>query len=433
MFRPVPRGIFLALLTASVGLRVFLATLPGYVSDVESYKRWALGAAIAGLPAAYEVTGVDYPPLFLYALYGAGRIQRWIEPESTPADLRDSALFTFLVKSPHLIFDLLLGGLLYWLVAVRGLWGTARTGVAWGRLVALLYLWNPAVLFGSGYWGQPDGIHSALAVAALAALAWDRAAASGALLSFAGLMKPLAAPLVPLLVLAAGARRGLRGLVLAGGGGLAAALLTLLPFLATGRIGPVLRKILLDVEAMPFTSVNAHNLWWLLGAWRDANAPILGPLTPRTIGLTLFLVSYAALLTRAARLLRSPRIDAGALCARLFLGAAAVVCSFFFLSTHMHENHMFLAIPLLLAVAGRSRHLAWLALGCSLAVFFNMALHDLELPYCMPSFLSMPVPVTNRHLDRPFTLLQLVGSYLNTLLVAAVSASTWLCAWRGKV
>ena len=61
---------------------------------------------------------------------------------------------------------------------------------------------------------------------------------------------------------------------------------------ACGRGAPALN------EAMPFTSVNAHNLWWLLGPWRDANAG--ETLTPKFIGLTLFLVVYAVLLARAA-------------------------------------------------------------------------------------------------------------------------------------
>ncbi|NIR60752.1 MAG: hypothetical protein GWO02_15215 [Gammaproteobacteria bacterium] len=116
---------------------------------------------------------------------------------------------------------------------------------------------------------------------------------------------------------------------------------------------------------------------------------------------------------------------------RLITLATAVTMSFFLLSTHMHENHMFLAIPLLLAVAGRHPLLLRLAVGASVAVFVNMVLHDLKLPYALPGPLSAPSPVHEPFYGRPLTWLQLVGSFLNTLLVTAVTAGCVWVAWRG--
>ncbi len=426
---PTSAKTWYTLLALNLLLRIVLATLPGYANDVDSYKRWGLGAARSGLAAAYENTHVDYPPLFLYVLSGVCKIYLLVDPEASPDNLPDATLLTFLVKLPHLAADLLLAALLFNVVSVLGTWGSIRAGPSHGRTAALLFLWNPALLFGSAYWGQPDGLHGALAFGALAALALGRCATSGVLLSLGGLMKPLAAPLVPLLAVAAGASRGVRGFVTAGVGGLLAAVVVFLPFLLTGRIGPVLQKVLLDVEAMPFTSVNAHNLWWLLGSWQNANASWLGPVSAKGFGLTLFLALYAALLVRALPWMRDATASAGEFGARLYLTAAAVVTSFFFLSTHMHENHMFLTVPLLLAVAGRSRELCLLALGASCAVFLNEALHDLALPHALP-LLGRPSPVLDPHLGTPYSWIQLVGSFVNALLVAAVFAGTLREAWR---
>jgi hypothetical protein len=426
---PVPRGVWIALLAANVVLRLWLATLPGYANDVDSYKRWGLGAARAGLAASYETTHVDYPPLFLYVLWSVGKVYLAIDPDVDPQALPEGPLLTTLVKLPHVAADLLLACLLYGLVGSVGSWGKSRAGPGFGRLAALLYLWNPAVLWGSGYWGQPDGLHSLLATAALGALALRRMASSGVLLSLGGLMKPLAAPLVPLLATVAGLRGGWRGFVRAGLGGLLAAVAAFLPFLLTGRIGPVLRKVLLDVEAMPFTSVNAHNLWWILGTWRDANAPIAGAFTPKTVGLTLFLAAYAMLLVRALPWIRSRNPDDGDYAARLALTGAAITAAFFFLSTHMHENHLFMAVPLLIVAAGRSRRLLWLTGLCSVAVFTNMALHDLVLPHAIP-LIGRPSPVIDPHLGTPFAWVQLVGSFLDALLVGWVTASCFVATWR---
>jgi hypothetical protein len=103
---------------------------------------------------------------------------------------------------------------------------------------------------------------------------------------------------------------------------------------------------------------------------------------------------------------------------------------FFFVSTHMHENHLFQALPLLLAVAGRSRALAWLAAGCSIAILLNTTLHDPWLPYALPGFLSAESGVLDPHLHRPFTWLQRIGSLSNTLLVASLALGTFRLAMR---
>lgn len=424
LLRPVSRGLFRTLLLVYVPLRLYLATLPGYAPDVAQYKRWAAGVVAGGLSSAYETTGVDYPPLFLYLLWPLAKIYAVVGPRDAAGGLQDSMLWTGLIKTPHLVFDVGLAALLCGLVGTAGLWGPARADPGWGRLAALLYLWNPAVLFGSAYWGQPDGIHSVLALAALACLGADRMLGAGVLLAAAGMMKPLAAPLVPLLAAVAALRRGVRGLTVVGLGALGMVLATLLPFLVSGRGLAVMRQLVVDLNAMPFTSVNAHNVWWIVGPWQPATGVL------QAIGFGLFVTVDGLLLWRSRRWLAAGH-DVAAQCAGIMLlGAAAVAC-FFLLSTSMHENHLFLAIPLLLAVAGRRRALGWLALGCSLAVFLNMFLHDPHLPTRLPGVLGWRSPVRDPALHRPYTWLQLVGSYVDTVLVATVAGGTYLAAWRG--
>src|SRR5450830_1302298 len=103
--RPVPRTAFLVLLVLYLLLRLYMATLPGYVSDVAEYKAWALGTAAAGLSNAYMATSVDYPPLFLYILYIIGKVYLLVDPAA-----RESSLLTLLIKLPHLVFDLAIAG-----------------------------------------------------------------------------------------------------------------------------------------------------------------------------------------------------------------------------------------------------------------------------------------------------------------------------------
>ena len=79
-----------------------------------------------------------------------------------------------------------------------------------------------------------------------------------------------------------------------------------------------------------------------------AGAPLVAGLTPRMLGLGVFLGGYALLLQRSRGWLA--RVDDPERPARMFVLAAAVATWFFFVSTHMHENHLYQALPLLLAV-----------------------------------------------------------------------------------
>lgn len=422
------RGVFVAVLAVYLLLRLWLATLPGYAPDVQSYKRWAIGAARAGLSAAYETDDVDYPPAYLYVLYGIGELYLFFEPPDERGRVRDGTALTLLVKLPTLVFDCIVAALLAWIVGRGGGWGRDRCGPVAGRAVALIYLWNPAVLWSSAYWGQPDAVHTAAVVAAVVLLARCRWLVAGVVLATGALVKPLAAPFVPLAATAAGLAAGQRGMLRCAAGGLVAALLAFLPYLVTGRILPTVRKVLLDVEIMPFASVNSHNLWWILAPWKDANAALVAGLTPKWIGLTLFVAGYTVLLVRSRRWMARGGDDDRL--PRMLILAAAVATWFFFVSTHMHENHLFQALPLLLAVAGRSRALTWLAVGCSAAVLLNTTLHDLWLPAALPGVLGAPSPWNDPNLGRPYTWTQSVGMFVNTLLVAAVALGTCRSAWR---
>ena len=144
----------------------------------------------------------------------------------------------------------------------------------------------------------------------------------------------------------------------------------------------VLNSFLTDVDLMPYASVNAHNLWWLLAPWESADRGLIGPLTPKILGLSLFGAVYLVVLWA---MWRKERGDAAtparssAPGAHWFLAAAVIAFAFFTLSTHMHENHLFPALPFLILVAGRGRRWAWLMGIAGFCMLVNMANHDLLL------------------------------------------------------
>jgi hypothetical protein len=193
-------------------------------------------------------------------------------------------------------------------------------------------------------------------------------------------MKPVALPYFPFFLALSVAWHGTRSTLL----GMAAALITVIaacvPFMLGNQPLAFIEELVMDFGAMPYTSCNAHNLWWILGPWRPANEPWLGGWSATDVGHVLFAICLIAILVRtwAIAFRRDPSLAEG-------LGlAAALGVGFFLLSTHMHENHLFTVVPLVLPLAvlpwangpARTRTALWIIAGVSIGVFINMLAHD---------------------------------------------------------
>jgi len=191
-----------------------------------------------------------------------------------------------------------------------------------------------------------------------------------AAIAVAALVKPFAYPLAPLIVVETLRRFGLRRTLVCVSAAAAVASTAFLPFLGSGHAAKALRTLVTQVDEMPYISVNAHNLWWLVGRgvpWTEAHAPVLGILSGTTLALLLFGGLYLAVLVLLVRS-REPR--------SLYVAGATVAFGFFVLSTHMHENHLFYALPLLALLGAESRPVRILLLILTATMLANMTLHD---------------------------------------------------------
>jgi Gpi18-like mannosyltransferase len=416
------RRVLLALsLLAYLGLRGALLFVPGYEDDLKAYRRWALSAARHGIASVYRESDMDYPPLYAYVLAPLGRAYLALVPSELARRPRgDMSVWTPLAKLPPLAFDLLTAALLALIVR-------RELGPGSGFVVGVpaAYLLNPAVVFDTGVWGHPDSIHSFFVLAAFACVGSRLWLLSWPALALATMMKPLGAPFAPLLLAAGlwrdGWRRSFVGLV----AGTATAALLFAPFLAAGEGRAVLERIAGDIDRMPFTSVNAHNLWWALGPWRAAEDPLLGPLTATQMGLLLFAAVYALVLRRlGARM--APGTDTQEL-----LGLASLVAvSFFMLATHMHENHLFAALPLFSPLLTRGPRQAWLFAALSLGVLANLMLHDQAIPGGWPFTLGGETTVPRPSHGRVFFAAELAAVRLAVAFNLAVFAAL-LATLRG--
>jgi len=391
------RMLWIGGLLAYLLLRIMLATQPTYLVDVQMYAHWSLKAATKGLPDVYRTSGMDYPPLYAYILYPLGKLYLRLVPDGTWI-ITESRLLTFLIKLPPLLFDLGIAWLLAAIARRRG------AGDRWQRALLALYLGNPAVVFSTGYWGHPDSVFCFLVLAALVVLGSARRRSnstllSGALLALALLTKPLAAPYIPLLaglgVVWHGVRRTLLGIAAALGTGV----LACLPFILREGAATFIQHMGDNLRVMPFTTCNAHNIWWLIAPWQLAGEVWHWPLTLTQLGLGLVCLYLAALAVLA---LRTHHRAPGGLAAEHGIAlAAGTAFAFFMLATRLHENHMFPVAVFLTALlpwpaphaAGAQRAALVLLAAASLGSLLNMALHDPALSALWPRATAALTPV----------------------------------------
>src|SRR5579864_3861057 len=260
---------------AYIFLRWRLLLSPGMTFDLDLYKEWLSSVTRFGIAHVYQTSKMDYPPLYAYILEPFG----WIYNMMAVRGLAGLVAFSVIIKLPPLLFDLGIGCLLWRCMALEGKTILTRA------VAAASYLFNPAALFLTAYWGLPDSIHSFFILASFVTIAygarfWTPCQSSEgsrystttvvlgwSFLTLAALMKPLGLPYFPLLLFFTLIFCGLRGAIVGMAAAMIVGLMIFSPFLVSGDAIEVFKRVLLDIGAMPFTSSNAHNFWWAIGAW----------------------------------------------------------------------------------------------------------------------------------------------------------------------
>ena len=362
------RASLLAALLAGLILRLATLTLSG-TEDVLVWKTWSYGASndvtavygVGGSPPTRGLvkwksrsTTVDYPPGVLYVLAVIGDAYGATHP-----DFQDSAAFTAAIKLATLLFDACTCALL-WALARRFV--DERLAVA----AALWYWLNPAVLMNGAVLGYLDPWMAAPAVMALLAADMGLSFVCGGALAAAILLKAQAVFIMPVAALllwhaSARPRRSLAAAVLGLAFVVAAALA---PFVARGALPNVVQGVS-SLMRHDMLSGTAANVWWLvtwllraayavkdLGRWAAWTMTVrilgisrvvaLGYPNPRPIADVLVFAAAAWAAVRA-----HGAVSRGASPVVLLAAGAFIVHAYFTLGVQVHENHLFLAVPLL--------------------------------------------------------------------------------------
>ena len=409
-----------AIVLAGFLLRLWVAPsygYSGYDGDLHEQKQAAHRALTRGIHETYTANWendpglsgkkwdggyyVDYPPVIFHLRAATSRVYEFFEPEAfalwdsehnffelLATDLEErlaqSRGFTVMIKLPGIVADALISLALF--LFVSRMW---RPGL--GLAAAAAYALNPGVIFNSAFWGQHDAVWGLFIILSLWLLHRGRPELSWVFLMLAVLTKPQAIPFVPLVLTVSFWQCSPRRLVYAALASLGTFGLVWLPYIIHGTYWTSFSSITIStLVGEPYLSLNAANLWWLLSAAKGAAIPsstsLLRVVELRNLGLLAFIASYLFIIFRLRGGL-SERSDL------LFLAAASVGMAFFTLSTNLHENHMYVVIPLACFALGLGREIRALVGVLSVTLLANLALFDSAVTRPLTAVFGRPLPL----------------------------------------
>ncbi len=382
-----------------------------FKATVEGHRTPLLGRLIGlGLFSQDELRQIGTPDPQKYEQVRpqvVARVQTVLEGrvrDEVPARMRRLAVW---IKLPALLFDLAGAAVLFALLR-------HRRGAAGALVVAAIYTFLPAVIYDSACWGQVDAVHSLLMLLCLACLVAWQPFWMGLVFTAAMLTKFQSIVILPVLLAGtvrrwreawagqggesdrrkakgSGANQVLRSAAWIVVGGLVAAAVILMPFAVTGSAGKVLDTYGQAVTRFHWVSVCAFNPWWMLNPKPDLTrwyyqfipqdqVPVLGPVTPKHIGLLALAVFSLGVMWLIYRRGCSYEPVAAA--------GAAMVMGFFVLPTEIHERYAFPVMILAAWLVGAGwRHLPVLLL-LSMAQFYNFTcvqpVEDPRFQWLMP-------------------------------------------------
>ncbi|HBU13202.1 MAG TPA: hypothetical protein DEB31_10965 [Clostridiales bacterium] len=320
--------VYVCLIAIAVRMAVGY-TMPGYVTDMDCFRSWANISYEGGYAAFYNGEYfADYPPLYIYVLSFLGWIRDVAGMQLTGAD------YGLLIKMPALLTDIVVAAAVF-TIARKEMNGKA------GVFLSCLILLNPAVMMNSAVWGQVDIIFTALILLMVWLLYKKKLIWAAVAFMFAFLFKPQAVLLAPILLfvfirnIIVSREKGKAVLTLAASAGAMAALFFLVP-LPFGVNNEPLWLVNRYVETMgqyPYATLNAFNLYGLLGLNFVENASVTWLSLPLNVWGFIFIAAICAFVLWLY--VKKPQKEF------LFALSGLLIFGVFTFSHGMHERYVF--------------------------------------------------------------------------------------------
>ncbi len=146
---------FLALCVIALIVRLWLTlNFDGFPADISCFSGWGLLMSEHGLADFYQNADFcDYPPLYLTVLGMA------VDIAASFGVHYGNPLFDIFLRLPVFLSDIAVSALLYHILTKSQSEKVDRSrDRMFALLVSAVYLFNPAVIYNGGVWGQMDGV-----------------------------------------------------------------------------------------------------------------------------------------------------------------------------------------------------------------------------------------------------------------------------------
>lgn len=335
-------------------IRLFISVVfAGHPIDISCFKAWASSASNSLSTFYTNGSFADYPPLYIYVLFFIEKI-RLLLFASSP-----NWVYTLIIKLPSIIADVLCSYILYNFTSKIQ---NARTA----SILSFVYLFNPVTILVSCIWGQVDGLFVLLLLLATIRLYEKNYIESTVWYALAVLFKPQGLIFLPILFFIIIREKNIKLLGKCFATGLVTFIIPVIPFTGSQRFDWIFRLYFNTATNYKYASLNAYNLFALLGAnWKDDTQKffIFSYSTWGMIFIVLITLTTAWYILKC----KAPSVPAYA--------SAILISGVYLLSSKMHERYIFPVLLLLLlacAISGNFKHQLYLYIGFTVTVFINI-------------------------------------------------------------
>ncbi|WP_232242884.1 glycosyltransferase family 39 protein [Paenibacillus sp. GSMTC-2017] len=348
-------GSFAAALAIRI---VFAITNDGYANDIALFMFWSDHVVKEGISNFYHTDiFVDYPPGYIYVLFILGHVKDFL------GLTQDSTGMMLLYKLPAIVADLLAAAFIFRIAKQK-----LNAAMALG--LALIWLFNPAVIVDSAAWGQVDSVFTLVLVLAISGIAERRFGKASVWYAIAALIKPQAFIFMPILLLAFIINKKWRAVATSAYYGFGTFIFLSLPFFwGNGSLYGVYSLYKETLSSYPYATLNAFNFYALNNAnWKPITDNWLF-MSYQSWGNIFILVAVALAVYFAFAGAKRGRED------RSFFIALILIAVVFIFVTKMHERYMFpiLLLSLFAFIQTMDRRILYLFYGFTITNFINMS------------------------------------------------------------
>ncbi len=348
------KGVFV-LLAAALMFRLLISTyVEGHSTDIMCFKSWAIRLAQLGLQGFYSPDYfADYPPGYMLVLFVIGKLASLFGLEQA------SGAFTLLIKLPAIFADILLGWVVYSYARERI---SKSAALVLSSLVAL----SPVIILVSALWGQIDSVFTLFMLLSLIFVYRKKYYTGAFLYAVCMVIKPQAFLIAPVYMCAYISEKNPKMLAKSLIIGISTVLLAALPFTQNFNFMWLVDKYSATLKSYPYVTVNAYNLYALLGYnWKELSHKVFG----LSISVWSYFVIIGVTIGSIWFYIKSKEP------AKLFYTAYLITTVMFTFGAKMHERYLFPALFLLIMtfIFTGDKRILFLFIAQSAAHYLNVA------------------------------------------------------------